>query len=72
MLFCDTPIQSLIVALGSGLIGGIVAISTNQPMIGIIIAAGIAYITELVLHEIREDPQYEEAKQELIRYLKEK
>lgn len=70
MLFCDTPIQSAVIALISGILGGIVSILINSKLIGIAVAALIAYMTELVLHEIREDPQYEEAKQEIIKYLK--
>lgn len=70
-MFDNQTIQSIIVAISAGIIGGLISVWTSKAIIGILLASLIAYITELVIREIRGDPQYEKAKQELINYLDE-
>lgn len=71
MLFCETPYQSVFVSISAGLLGGLVSIWTGKPTLSLLIAGFVALVMELSLHEIRQDSQYQEAKQELIRKVKE-
>lgn len=69
MLFCNTPYQSVFVAIFAGLLGGLISILTGKPILTLLIAGFVALIMEFSLHEIRQDNQYQEAKEEVISYI---
>lgn len=61
MLFCDTPYQSIIIALTVGFASGALI---ENPLFGILIAGSLAFVLEILIHEFREDDQYLNAKQQ--------
>lgn len=71
MLLCETPYQSVFVAIFAGLFGGLISVWTGKPIQSLLIAGFIALVMEFGLHEIRQDNQYQEAKEEVISYMKE-
>ena len=65
MMFCNTPYQSVLIGFLGGLIIGFSAVITQQYTLSF--AGGISFviISELVVHEIRQDSQYINAKKRL-------
>lgn len=70
MLLCETPYQSVFVAISAGLFGGLISVWTGSPVSSLLVAGFIAFVMEFGLHEIRQDNQYQEAKKEFIAYIK--
>ncbi len=62
MLFCDTPVQSALTAVGGGLIGGLVGSSLSFGVVGVAVLAGFAGgVGDVAAHLVRRDEQFLEA-----------
>lgn len=64
--YCDTPRQSLAIAIIVGLVAGAVGVYLQNQMIVIGVAVTVAIATEIIVHEYREDEQYMAAKEKLL------
>lgn len=62
MLFCDTPLQSALAALGSGLVGGFVGLTAGFGLPETALLAGVlAGLADLAVHVVRGDAQFRAA-----------
>ena len=58
-LYCETPGQSLVVALAAGLLGGLAGAAVGLGAVGVVaLAAGLAVAGELAGHLLRGDDQF--------------
>jgi uncharacterized protein (DUF2062 family) len=69
--FCETEYQSIGIGVSVGIVSGIVAIMTNQLILGVLLGAVIAFGLEISLHEYRKDEQYMQAKERMSKIFKE-
>ena len=61
-LYCETPGQSLLVALLAGLLGGVAGVAVGLGAAGVVaLAAGLAVVGELAGHLLRGDDQFRRA-----------
>lgn len=65
MMFCNTPYQSALIGFLGGLIIGFSAVITQQYTLSFVGGISFVIISELVVHEIRQDSQYINAKKRL-------
>lgn len=60
--YCETPWQSVVAAVGGGLIGGLVALLFGLAFIETLVLAGLlGGLGDLGAHLLRRDPQFEAA-----------
>ena len=67
MLFCDTPKQSVVVAIIAGVISGAAGVHTGNIWIVLIVAGLLGIGLEIAAHEYRQDEQYVEFKKSVFR-----
>ena len=63
--FCKTEYQSIGIGMSAGVLSGIIAVTTGQLHIGLVIGIIMAVGLEIAMHEYREDEQYEKAKEQV-------
>lgn len=62
--FCDTPRQSIVIAIIAGIVGGAIGFYF-QSLLGLVAATiGLAITMEILVHEYRQDSQYIQAKKQ--------
>lgn len=67
--YCDTPRQSLVIAILAGSLGGVVGLYSQSIFTVILATVGIAFVLEILVHEYRQDDQYMQAKKEVSKRL---
>jgi Flp pilus assembly protein TadB len=63
--YCDTPRQSVVISLLAGLVGGVIGIYLQSLLVVVVATVGLAIMSEILVHEYRQDDQYVQAKQQL-------
>ena len=65
-LYCDTPAQSVAVAVVAGLLAGSVGLVTGSLVLVLLVAATASVVGEVLAHEYAGDDQYRAAKRRLV------
>lgn len=65
MFFCDTPYQSIVIALISGISAGFAGIYYQSVFAVLIIAVTLGILLEIMFHQIRQDEQFKQTKKQL-------
>ena len=65
VLYCDTPAQSVAVAVVAGLLAGSVGLVTGSLVLVLLVAATASVVGEVLAHEHAGDDQYRAAKRRL-------
>lgn len=63
--YCDTPQQSIAIAILVGVLAGGIGLYVGNKAFVVGVAILLAIVVELIVHEYRQDTQYVSAKQSL-------